>query len=140
MPEASLPRYALCRQTVTLYHADPAQKAVARTVVRGAFLDTRRRAVQDAAGTQGANAFLLIIPQAAAAYGTAYTLAPGDRVLAGEGPAVPYAQWPGFVPAAVPGLCVVQYVDPKTLGGVPCHVEAGGYWTGSGTGARSLTG
>lgn len=138
MPEK--PCYPLCRETVTLYHADPAAQSVARTVVRGAFLDSRRRAAAEAAGAQDATAFLLIIPQAAAAFGRDYTLAPGDRVLPGEGPAVPYAQWPAFLPAAVPGLCAVQYVDPKAVGGVPCHVEAGGYWTGSGTGARSLTG
>ena len=129
-------RWPLCRQTVTLYHADPAAGTVARTVLRGVFLDTRRRCVPDDGGMHGATAFLLIIPHT----GQPYTLAPQDRLLEGEGPEIDYAAWAGFVPAAVPGLCVVQYVDPKTAAGVPCHLEAGGYWNQSGAGARSLTG
>ena len=129
-------RWPLCRQTVTLYHADPAAATVTRTVLHGVFLDTRRRATPDTKGMHGATAFLLIIPHTR----QPYTLAPQDRLLAGEGPTVDYAAWPGFVPAAVPGLCVVQYVDAKTLAGRPTHVEAGGYWTASGTGAHSLTG
>lgn len=136
MPELC---YPLCRQTVTLYHADAAARTVARTMVRGAFLDSRRRSARTASGEEGSTAFLLVIPQAAARYGQDYTLAPGDRVLPGEGPAVGYDDWPAFVPAAVAGLCVVQYVDPKQRGGVPCHVEAGSHWTGSGIGAHSLT-
>ncbi len=138
MPD--VPSYRLCRQTVTLYHADPAARAVVRTVVRGVFFDVRRRGIQDKAGAQEGSGFLLILPQASARLGADYTLVPGDRVLPGEGPAVPYAQWPAFLPAAVPGLCTVRYVDAKTRGGVPCHVEAGGDWTAGGAGARSLTG
>lgn len=125
MPEACLPRYPLCRQTVTLYHADPAARNVTRTVVRGVFLDSRRRGALGAAGAREESGFLLIIPQASARFGADYTLAPHDRVLAGEGPAVAYPDWPDFLPATVPGLCTVQYVDAKTRGGVPCHVEAG---------------
>lgn len=136
MPEL---RWPLCRQTVTLYHADPAARTVTRTVVRGVFLDRRRRAAPDADGLRGATAFLLILPQRAAPAG-GYALAPQDRVLEGEGPEIGYDAWPDFVPAAVPGLCVVQYVDPKTAGGAPTHVEAGGYWTTAGSGAHTLTG
>lgn len=130
---------ALCAQTVTLYHADPAARTVARTVIKNAFLDTRRRATLDGQGAAETGAFLLVVPQQAARFGVDYTLQPLDRVLAGEGPAVEYADWAAFTPAAVPGLVVVQYVDAKTRRGLPCHVEAGGWWTGSGTGAHSLT-
>ena len=68
-----------------------------------------------------------------------YTLAPGDRLFPGEGPALTWADWPGFVPAAVEGAALVQYVLPMRLRGKPHHVEAGAWWNGSGTGVRSLT-
>ena len=57
----------------------------------------------------------------------------------GEGPALTWADWPGFVPAAVEGAALVQYVLPMRLRGKPHHVEAGAWWNGSGTGVRSLT-
>ena len=53
--------------------------------------------------------------------------------------AVTWADWPGFVPAAVEGAALVQYVLPMRLRGKPHHVEAGAWWNGSGTGVRSLT-
>lgn len=133
------PGYGLCRQTVTLYHPDAAAGKVVRRVVTGAFLDRRWRENATETGRQAAGSFLLVIPGKSAAYGTDYTLAPGDRLLEGEGPEVQWRDWAGFVPAAVAGLCCVQYVDPKTLGGTPCHLEAGGWWTRSGSGAHSLT-
>lgn len=133
-------RFPLCRQTVTLYHPDPAAQAVRRVVVRGVFLDRRRRAVPRADGERAAAAFLLVIPERAARFSADYTLTPQDRVLEGEGPEVPWADWPAFVPGRVDGLCVVQYVDPKSCGGAPSHVEAGAHWTTQGSGARSLTG
>ena len=74
-----------------------------------------------------------------ARYGADYTLAPGDRLFPGEGPALTWADWPGFVPAAVEGAALVQYVLPMRLRGKPHHVEAGAWWNGSGTGVRSLT-
>lgn len=90
-------------------------------------------------GQNRASAFLLIIPERSARREADYTLAPGDRVLPGEGQAVAWADWDAFVPALVPGLCCVQYVDPKDWQGSPCHLEAGGWWTRSGSGAHSLT-
>lgn len=89
-------RWPLCRQTVTLYHADPAARQVTRVVVRGAFLDHRRREVMDTASQSG-TAFLLIIPERSARWGVDYTLAPHDRVYDGEGPEVSYDGWPAFV-------------------------------------------
>lgn len=136
MPE---PAYPLCRQTVTLYRHDPQAGTVARTVLHGVFLDRRVRLTHSETGRQQAQAFVLVIPQRSARYGQDYTLAPGDRVLEGEGGDVAPQDWPAFVPANVPGLCCVQYVDPKAVGGAPCHVEAGGWWTRAGSGAHSLT-
>lgn len=131
--------YGLCRQTVTLYHADVAARTVARCVVQGAFLDRRWRENATESGRQAAGSFLLVIPQAHAAWGVDYTLEPGDRVFDGEGPLVGWDDWQGFVPAAVAQLCCVQYVDLKKRRGEPCHLEAGGWWTRSGSGAHSLT-
>ena len=131
-------RWPLCRQTVTLYHADPAARQVTRVVVRGAFLDHRRREVMDTASQSG-TAFLLIIPERSARWGVDYTLAPHDRVYDGEGPEVSYDGWPAFVTASVPGLAAVQYVDPKARDGAPSHLEAGGWWTHAGSGAHSLS-
>ena len=112
-------QYPLCCQTVTLYHADPA----AHTITAGS----------------AATAFLLVIPEKHAAFGRDYTLEPHDRVLAGTGPEVSYTQWLDFTPAKVPGLAAVQYVDCKTAAGQTAHVEAGGWWTRSGSGAHSLS-
>ena len=119
-------QYPLCCQTVTLYHADPAAHTITRTVVQGVHFDTRRR--ETAAGGSGpagsaATAFLLVIPEKHAAFGRDYTLEPHDRVLAGTGPEV----------------AAVQYVDCKTAAGQAAHVEAGGWWTRSGSGAHSLS-
>ena len=50
-----------------------------------------------------------------------------------------YTQWLDFTPAKVPGLAAVQYVDCKTVAGQAAHVEAGGWWTRSGSGAHSLS-
>lgn len=135
-------QYPLCCQTVTLYHADPEAHTITRTVVQGVHFDTRRR--ETAAGGSGpagsaATAFLLIIPEKHAAFGRDYTLEPHDRVLAGTGPEVSYTQWLDFTPAKVPGLAAVQYVDCKTAAGQTAHVEAGGWWTRSGSGAHSLS-
>ena len=51
----------------------------------------------------------------------------GDKVLLGEGPEIATREeWAGFIPAKVPGLVVVKYVDPKYWQGRLIHVEAGG--------------
>ena len=92
-----------------------------------------------AGGTRRGTALLVVIPETTARYGADYTLAPGDRLFPGEGPALTWADWPGFVPAAVEGAALVQYVLPMRLRGKPHHVEAGAWWNGSGTGVRSLT-
>ena len=86
----------------------------------------------DAAGTKQGTALLLVIPKRRGSTART-TLDPGDRVL-GEGPGVAWADWPGFVPAAVAGLAVVAYVLPLRLRGQVHHVEAGAWWNASGAG------
>ncbi len=122
------------RDTVTLYHADAAAQTVVRTVLRGVCWQQGRRELPDAGGTRRGTALLVVIPETTARYGADYTLAPGDRLFPGEGPALTWADWPGFVPAAVEGAALVQYVLPMRLRGKPHHVEAGAWWNGSGTG------
>ena len=112
----------LYRDTVTLYHADAAAQTVVRTVLRGVCWQQGRRELPDAGGTRRGAALLVVIPETTARYG-----------------ALTWADWPGFVPAAVEGAALVQYVLPMRLRGKPHHVEAGAWWNGSGTGVRSLT-
>lgn len=125
--------------TVTLYHPDPTNKTVQRTVLHGVCRQQGQRALPNATGTRQGAALLLVIPAAAGVYGADYTLRPGDRVYPGAGPDVPWDAWGGFVPGADSQVAVVQYVLPLTLGGKPHHVEAGAWWNGTGTGVHSLT-
>ena len=113
--------YRLCDQTVTLYHWDGAEAVTRRVVEKGAFLDFKK--VQDVSrtGSSEVNSFLLVIPCSES------PVAVGDKVLLGEGPEVTgRAGWSSFIPAKVPGLAVVKYVDPKYWKGRMVHVEAGG--------------
>ena len=129
----------LFARTVTLYHGDAAARRVVRTVLRGVYWQHGRRRAPAADGTAEGAVLLLVVPECAARYGTDYTLEPGDRLYPGEGPELDWDGWPAFVPGADPRVAVVQYVLPMELRGRPHHVEAGAWWTGSGTGAHSLT-
>ena len=130
-------RCDLYAQTVTLYRLE--EDTVRRTVLRGVHWQRGRRALPETSGTRTGAMMLLVIPAAAGEYGQDYLLDPGDRVCDGEGPILTVSDWPGFVPAAVEGAALVQYVLPMRLRGKPHHVEAGAWWNGSGTGVRSLT-
>lgn len=111
--------YGLCNQTVTVYHRDGGKYL--RTVHRRAFLDYKKTETTSNTGNREANSFLLVIP------GSTVHVAVGDKVMMGEGPAVSTREeWSALIPAKVPGLVVVQYVDPKYWAGAVCHTEAGG--------------
>lgn len=113
--------YSLCNQTVTIYHWDGGDAVTRRVVQQGAFLDFKK--VQDVSktGSTEVNSFLLVIP------GSEVLVAVGDKVLHGDGPEIAgRTAWAGFIPAKVPGLVVVKYVDPKYWRGQIVHVEAGG--------------
>ena len=113
--------YRLCNQTITLYHWDGRDTVTRRVIERGAFLDFKK--VQDVSklGTGGATSFLLVIPCAES------PLSVGDKVLLGEGPELSGREgWSRFIPARVPGLAVVRYIDPKYWKGRMVHIEAGG--------------
>lgn len=118
-PVVSPVSYDLCTQTVTVYHNDGG--TITRKVFRRAFLDYRKTETTSKTGNREANGFLLVIP------GEIIPVAVGDKVMLGEGPAVSTrAEWAALIPAKVPGLVVVQYVDPKYWMGRVVHTEAGG--------------
>lgn len=54
--------YALCNQTVTVYHQDPKTKVVTRTVYNHAFLEFKKTQNVDKTGSTESNSFLLVIP------------------------------------------------------------------------------
>lgn len=113
--------YRLCNQTVTLYHREEGGEIVRRVIREGAFLDFKK--VQDVSktGSTEVNGFLLVIPC------REVPVAVGDKVLHGEGPVIASREeWAGFIPAKVPGLVVVRWVDPKYWRDRLVHVEAGG--------------
>lgn len=113
--------YRLCNQTVTLYHWDGQETVTRRVIEKGAFLDFKK--VQDVSktGSREVNSFLLVIPCMES------PVQVGDKVLLGKGPELSGREdWSSFLPAKVPGLAVVKYVDPKYWQGRMVHVEAGG--------------
>lgn len=111
--------YDLCDQTVTVYHTDG--KIYTHKVIHGAYLDYRKTQNVTKTGNAEANSFLLVIP------GSDVLVSVGDKVMVGEGPEVTTReQWAALIPSRVPGLVVVQYVDPKYWRGQIVHTEAGG--------------
>lgn len=113
--------YRLCNQTVTIYHWNGKGTVARRVLEKGAFLDFKK--VQDVSktGSGEVNSFLLVIPCSES------PVAVGDKVLLGVGPEITAPEeWRSFIPAKVPGLVVVKYVDPKYWKGRMIHVEAGG--------------
>lgn len=111
--------YNLCDQTVTVYHTDG--KTYTRKVIQGVYLDYRKTQNVTKTGNTEANSFLLVIP------GADVLVSVGDKVMMGEGPEVTTReQWAALIPSRVPGLVVVQYVDPKYWRGHIVHTEAGG--------------
>ena len=119
LPTASPVSYGLCNQTVTVYHVEG--NTYSRTVHHQAFLDFRKTETTGKTGSREANGFLLVIP------GEDVTVYVGDKVTLGDGPACSTREeWAALIPAKIPGLVVVKYVDPKYWHGKVCHTEAGG--------------
>lgn len=113
-------RYVLCNQTVTVYHWYGGS-GYGKRVFSRAFLDFKKTQSVDKTGSTEASSFLLVIPC------DVQPVFVGDKVLMGEGPDVSSREdWAALIPAKVPGLVVVKYVDPKYWRGKLVHVEAGG--------------
>lgn len=120
IPKKVEPDYRLCNQTVTIYHWDGGH-VYSRKVIHEAFLDYKKTQNVEKTGSQETSSFLLVIP------GSSVPVAVGDKVLMGVGPEVSDRQaWADLIPAKVPGLVVVRYVDPKYWRGCIVHTEAGG--------------
>jgi hypothetical protein len=110
--------YRMCNQTVTVYHNDGGK--ITQTEYTKAFLDFRKNQTVDKTGSREVNSFLLVIPCATQAVFVE------DKVLLGSGPEITHEEWAAFIPAKVPNLVVVKYVDAKYWGDQMIHVEAGG--------------
>ena len=112
--------YSKCCQTVTVYRQE-APGQYSRQVFPRAFLELKRQVETGKTGSAGESSFLLVIP------GEEIPVKPGDKVLLGEGPEITTREeWAALIPARVPGLVVVGYVEPKYWQGKLCHTEAGG--------------
>lgn len=119
LPTAPPVDYSLCNQTVTVYHNE--NGVYSQKVYNRAFLDFRKNETVSKTGSKEASGFLLVIP------GEQIPVSAGDKVLLGTGkPVTTREEWAALTPAKVPGLVVVQYVDPKYWNGKVCHTEAGG--------------
>ncbi len=112
------PNYTnLFRQTITVYDKDTFTKTTYNT----AFFDFKKVQNVDRTGSHESNGSLIVVP------GAAQPFKVGDRVYMGNGPDITdRAAWSMFIPAKVPGLVVIKYVDPKYYKGVLVHWEAGG--------------
>ncbi len=114
-------RYALCDQTVTIYHwAGP--NDITRTVFTRAWLGTDKRRTVERLDSEESG-FLLVVPGDVPIF-------VGDKVIRGEGPECPTdADWRVLVPTKVDGLVVVRRVarlpEPHG-GGAIAHTEAEG--------------
>lgn len=109
----------LCNQTVTIYHKDGDK--IMQATHDNAFLDFRKNQTVDKTGSKESNSFLLVLP------GSVQLVFVGDKVVLGEGPKIgTLEEWRDHIPAKVPGLVVVSYVDPKYWNGRLVHTEAGG--------------
>lgn len=112
--------YSQCDQTVTIYHKD-GETYTRKVIKEGAFLDFKKTQNVDKTGSSEVNSFLLVIP------GSVVPVSVGDKVLLGEGPEIATREaWVAAIPAKIPGLVVVKYVDPKYWKGQVVHTEAGG--------------
>lgn len=113
--------YRLCNQTVTIYRWDKNETVTRQVIEKGAFLDFKKIQGIGKTGSTEVNSFLLVIPCSES------PVAADDKVLLGDGPEITTTdEWRKLVPAVVPGLVVVKWVDPKYWKGRMVHVEAGG--------------
>lgn len=112
--------YSLCDQTVTIYHWD-GKDTYTTTVIEGVFFEHKKTQNVDKTGRHEASSFLLVDP------GSVVRVAAGDKVLEGRGEEISTREeWAALISAKVPGLVVVQWVNPKYWRGAVVHTEAGG--------------
>ena len=93
----------------------PEGPGISRRVLPRVFLEFRCRRKTDRAGLREDTGFLLVVP------GAEQAVQPGDKLVPGEGPELPKAEW-----AALTRCCVVRWAEQKFFDGKPVHMEAGG--------------
>lgn len=108
--------YRLCDQTVTVYH----REGLTRQVYRNAFYNHAALGDTVAGAVVGNTEFLLILPGDA-------DIAPGDKILPGEGPQVRSAEEFGALTYhRCPGMGLAARVRKRCLGGKVWHTEVSG--------------
>ena len=115
--------YSKCNQFVTIYHQDAGN--VTKTHVPFAFFDFRKNELVNRTGQTESNTFLLVIPKGKNGL-SEQPVFNGDKVILGELGDITLEQWRELIPAKVPNMAVVKYVDPKYWQGEVIHWEAGG--------------
>lgn len=112
--------YGLCNQTVTVYHRD-GDRYTRNVIEKGAFLECKKTQNVEKTGSKETNSFLLVIP------GNSQQVFIGDKVMHGIGPeCATRKDWAALIPVNVPGLVVVDTVDPQYWNDELVHTEASG--------------
>lgn len=127
IPRRNPLNYDLCTDTITVYRKEG--DTYARTVYEKAFFDYKKVQNVDKLGTREANSALIVIPvkeQPTPIEGQ--PIFEGDKVVYGNCPTIISTpqEWGNFIPAKVPGMVVVSFVDSKRWNGEIVHWEAGG--------------
>ena len=107
--------YSLCNQTVTFYRKTGDE--ITRKVAGNCHLSCKYRMATENYGKSLEKKFQLIIPAGE------ICPEPGDRVYDGIGPEE--VDWSGFIPALVPQLYEISFVEPCCWEGKVVHWEAG---------------
>lgn len=106
--------YSFCNQKVTVYRKRKDQ--IIRQELDKCYFSLEETYAQDGYGQRVRKKCRLIIPGKQKIFA-------GDRVYPGVGPQIGMEEWQDFLPANVPGLCVLQQVKTYFWENTPCHTE-----------------
>lgn len=113
--------YALCCQTVTVYHKAKETGEITQHTYEGVYFGRGKTQNTAKEGTREESSTLLIIP------GDAAQIFPGDKVIEGEGTRIASAEdWARVIPSTTPGLVVIRSVHPVKYQDKIVHIEAEG--------------
>ena len=107
--------YSLCKQTVTVYRKTGGE--ILRKLAENCYLSSKCRIATESYGKSMEKKFQLIIPAGE------ICPEPGDRIYDGIGPEE--VDWDRFLPALVPKLYEISFVNPCCWEGKVVHWEAG---------------
>ena len=118
MPKHEAPLdFSLCAMTVTLYH----RADLSRHVLRGVHYEYTDRLTTTQGRSHLEREFLLVIPAASLPEAWDRWIAPGDKVLLGEGPELD--KWEALTPAATPSLSIITQIRKRTFQDTLTHLE-----------------